>query len=152
MYGLELGIIRSKLAFTSRREAKKPSTNVASRQATTTRARLLKIIRSKSPPDVMSKSRRSGTTGIPLLYFCSTIFPISQRVQQAKSVRLGNGDNPRAGKQRHDQLVISHTGKTRRVDLTDPHRLQRGNSQGVGIDGNHLPILANDVQLAALLH
>lgn len=77
MYGLELGIIRSKLALTSSREAKKPRINVASRQATTTSARLLKIIRSKSPPDAMSKSRRSGTTGMPLLYFCSTMSSLS---------------------------------------------------------------------------
>src|SRR3990167_2951315 len=151
MYGLALGIIRSKLALTSSRVAKKPSTSVASRHATTTSMRLLKTIRSRSPPDDLSKSRRFGITGIPLLYFCSTISAHSLRDRTDNSFCLGDLDDLGAGKTGHDQPA-GLVGCTGCMDFPGIGRAQRSDLQTAAIEGDHFAVLADQNQLAVLFY
>src|SRR5882672_6818223 len=88
MYGLDDGIIRSKLALTSSLKAKKPRTRVATTHASSTAARLLKMNLSTRLPERVSKSRRFPTTGMAAF----PTWPLLIRLCPSKRLGVERGD------------------------------------------------------------
>src|SRR5882762_2954345 len=88
MYGLDDGIIRSKLALTSSLKAKRPRTRVATTHASNTAARLLKMNRSTTLPERVSKSLRFPITGMAAF----PTWPLLIRMCPSKRLGVERGD------------------------------------------------------------